>query len=378
MTSRLQQQASMGLYRRRRQRGGTPTASTLAARPILNFSSNDYLGLAAEPRVIEAMCAAARRYGAGSGASELVSGHTDVHAQLEAALAAFTGRARSLVLSTGYMANLSVVTALVPRGGVVFEDRLNHASLIDAAVLARSRLKRYRHADPDALRAALESTRGEMPLVATDGVFSMDGDIAPLVAIAGICRDAGALLVVDDAHGLGVLGEHGGGTVDHGSLSATDVPVLVGTFGKALGVFGAFVAADELVIESLIQFARPYAYTTALPPPVAAAVLESLHIVREQPARRARLHDTIRYFRDAAARHGIPLADSCTAIQPLLIGDADTAVALSERLLVRDILVPAIRPPTVPAGRARLRIALSAMHEESEIDELVVALRACL
>lgn len=378
MTSRLQLQASMGLYRRRRQRAGTPTASTLAARPILNFSSNDYLGLTAEPRVIDAMCAAARRYGTGSGASELVSGHTDVHAQLEAELAAYTGRARSLVLSTGYMANLSVVTALVPRGGFVFEDRLNHASLIDAAVLARSRLKRYRHADPDALRAALESSRGEMPLVATDGVFSMDGDIAPLAAIAGICRDAGALLVVDDAHGFGVLGEHGGGTVEHSSLSATDVPVLVGTFGKALGAFGAFVAADELVIESLIQFARPYAYTTALPPPVAAAVLESLHIVREQPVRRTRLHDRIRYFRDTAARHAIPLADSCTAIQPLMIGDADAAVALSESLLARDILVPAIRPPTVPAGTARLRIALSAMHEESDIDELVVALRAYL
>jgi 8-amino-7-oxononanoate synthase len=378
LAGRLRQREASGLYRRRVQRAGTPAASSLSGVDILNFSSNDYLGLSSEPRLIDAMDEAARIYGAGSGASELVSGHTDAHAALETALANFTGRPRALVFSTGYMANLSVIGALVPRRGAVWQDRLNHASLIDAAVLARARLRRYRHADPDALRAVLESSKDPLPLVATDGVFSMDGDIAPLAVLARTCQDAGALLMVDDAHGIGVLGENGGGSLELHGLTTSDVPVLVGTFGKALGVFGAFVAADETIIENLIQFARPYAYTTALPPPIAATVAESLRIIREQPQRRRRLLARIRYFREAAARHGIPLSRSRTAIQPLVIGDAEATVALSHRLLVHGILVPAIRPPTVPAGSARLRIALSAAHSEADIDELVSVLRASL
>jgi 8-amino-7-oxononanoate synthase len=376
LEERLAQARAACAQRRRRRRAGTALRPTIDGRPVVNFASNDYLGLAADPRVVEAYGRGAVRYGVGAGAAELVSGHTDAHAELEAAVARFTGRPRALVLSTGYMANLSVVTTLASRRSAVIEDRLNHASLLDAAVLARARLVRFRHLDTDDLTARLEACPGA--LVATDGVFSMDGDVAPLPRLVEVCRAGGGTLILDDAHGFGVLGARGGGTTEHFGLSASDVPIVVGTFGKAFGGAGAFVAADDLVIEALIQFARPYVYTTALPPALCCAMTTSLGIVEGEPALRQRLHSHIQRFRRGALARGVPAAESSTAIQPIILGQNARAVATAERLLEMGYWVAAIRPPTVPAGSARLRVALSAGHAEEEIDGLLDALAACL
>ncbi len=362
--------------RRRIRRAGTALRPTLDGRPLVNFASNDYLGLAADPRVVEAYGKGAARYGVGAGAAELVSGHTEAHAELEAALARYTGRPRALVLSTGYMANLSVVTTLASRGSAVIEDRLNHASLLDAAVLARARLVRYHHLGADDLATRLAACPGA--LVATDGVFSMDGDVAPLPRLVEVCKAGGGTLILDDAHGFGVLGARGGGTTEHFGLAAQDVPIVVGTFGKAFGGAGAFVAADEVVIEAVIQFARPYIYTTALPPALCCAMTTSLRIVEGEPALRQRLHSNIHRFRRLALARDVPLAQSCTPIQPIILGQNARAVATAERLLEMGYWVAAIRPPTVPAGSARLRVAISAGHAEEEIDGLVDALAACL
>ncbi len=371
---RLNRHESAGLTRVRVARAA---ATAEGERPLVNFASNDYLALSSDPRVVEALCRGARQYGVGAGAADLVSGHTTAHEQLEADLARFTGRERALLFSTGYMANLSVLSTLCARGSAILEDRLNHASLIDAAVLARARLIRYAHADVDAVRASLQCAPPAALLV-TDGVFSMDGDVAPLPAIARLCHARAATLVVDDAHGIGVLGGNGGGVVEHFALTPGDVLVLIGTFGKALGVFGAFVAATRTVIEALMQFARPYIYTTALPPGVAAAVSESLRIVTAEPQRRARLFSLIDYFRKRAAARAIPLTSSATPIQPLVIGDSARTVAVGATLRARGHLVGIIRTPTVPAGTARLRVALNAAHREHEVDALVDALAQLL
>ncbi|MDF9392809.1 MULTISPECIES: 8-amino-7-oxononanoate synthase [Methylococcus] len=343
-------------------------------RPRVNFCSNDYLGLASHPAVREAFRRGVDRWGVGSGASHLVCGHTAAHHALEEELAEFTGRPRALLFSTGYMANLGVVSALVGRGDTVFEDRLNHASLLDGGLLSGARFQRYRHADARALEAALVESRAETRLVVTDGVFSMDGDLAPLPELARVARDGGAWLMVDDAHGLAVLGAEGRGTPEHFGLDATEVPVLVGTLGKALGTFGAFVAGSEALIDYLIQRARTYVYTTALPPAVAEATRVSLRVVREEPERRARLHCNVRRFRAGAASLGFELGDLPGPIQPLVIGANADALEASRRLGERGFLVSAIRPPTVPAGTARLRITLSAAHSDEQIDGLLEAL----
>jgi len=347
----------------------------------VNFCSNDYLGLARDPAVAAAMAEAAQRYGAGSGASHLVSGHGAEHEALERELAEFTGRARALVFSTGYMANLGVLAAFAGRDDLLLADELNHASLIDAARLVRSPHNlRYPHGDAAAARALLEAQAeaGRGAFLITDGVFSMDGDLAPLPALAAAAQTHGAWLVVDDAHGIGVVGATGGGCCEHFGLDAQAVPVLIGTFGKALGTFGAFVAGDDDVIELLIQRARTYIYTTALPPPVAAATRRALRIVREEPWRRAALQDRIAQFRDGAARRGLAVMPSSTPIQPLVLGSETAALAASHRLAEAGYRVAAIRPPTVPAGTARLRITLSAAHSPQQVESLLAALEAAL
>ena len=347
----------------------------------VNFCSNDYLGLARDPAVAAAMAEAAQRYGAGSGASHLVSGHGAEHEALERELADFTRRARAVVFSTGYMANLGVLAALADKRDLLLADALNHASLIDAVRLVRSpRNLWYPHADAAAARALLDAhapataAEGGGAFLVTDGVFSMDGDLAPLPALAAAARAHEAWLVVDDAHGIGVVGADGGGCCEHFGLDAQAVPVLIGTFGKALGTFGAFVAGDEDVIELLIQRARSYIYTTALPPAVAAATRRALRIVREQAWRREALQARIAQFREGAARRGLAVMPSTTPIQPLVLGDEATALAASSRLAEAGYRVTAIRPPTVPAGTARLRITLSAAHTPQQVEGLLVAL----
>ena len=369
-------------------------------RRVVNFCSNDYLGLARHPALIAAMQASAARAGAGSGASHLVTGHGAEHEALERELAEFTGRERALLFSTGYMANLGVVSALAERSDLVLEDRLNHASLIDAGLLARADLQRYAHGDADAAQAALVKFRaartgmehphgndphGDDPrgaLLVTDGVFSMDGDLAPLPALARAAREHDAWLIVDDAHGLGVLGANGGGCLEHFGLGSDDVPVLIGTLGKAFGSFGAFVAGDAELIEWLIQRARTYIYTTALPQPVAAATRAALTLMRTEAWRRAKLREHIDRFRERARHRGLSLADSAgheiTPIQPIVLGDAQRALDVSATLLAAGWWVAAIRPPTVPQGSARLRVTLSAAHDSEQIDDFVDALaHAC-
>ncbi|SDI28702.1 8-amino-7-oxononanoate synthase [Pseudomonas panipatensis] len=342
-------------------------------RPMLAFCSNDYLGLANHPEVIAALRDGAERWGVGGGASHLVNGHCGPHHELELALAEFTGRPRALLFSTGYMANLGAVTALLGKGDTVLEDRLNHASLLDAGLLSGARFSRYLHNDPASLAGRLAKAEGNT-LVVTDGVFSMDGDLAELPALAAQAKAHGAWLMVDDAHGFGPLGAHGGGIVEHFGLGLDDVPVLVGTLGKAFGTAGAFVAGSEELIETLIQFARPYIYTTSQPPALACATLKSLELLRGEGWRREHLRALIERFRHGAQAIGLRLMDSFTPIQPILIGGSRQAMALSEALRGHGILVGAIRPPTVPAGSARLRVTLSASHTESQVDRLLDAL----
>lgn len=348
-------------------------------RRFLNFCSNDYLGLANHPVVVAAMHRGLDEYGAGSGASHLVSGHTRAHHELEEALADFTGRPRALLFSTGWMANTGVLTALLGNGDAVLEDRLNHASLIDGGLASGARFRRYRHADAAHCAELLDKSAARdggvhRQLVVTDGVFSMDGDVAPLRELASAACAHGAWLMVDDAHGFGVLGREGRGCVDEAALGIDDVPVLVGTLGKAFGTFGAFVAGSEELVETLVQQSRSYIYTTAMPAAVAVASLAALAILRQDAWRRERLHAHIARFRVGATQLGYTLMPSSTPIQPLLAGDSATALAMSAALREAGLLVTAIRPPTVPDGAARLRVTFSAAHEDAHIDRLLAVL----
>ena len=345
-------------------------------RELLAFCSNDYLGLANHPEVIQAMRDGAAQWGVGGGASHLVIGHSTPHHQLEEALAEFTGRPRALLFSTGYMANLAAVTALVGQGDTVLEDRLNHASLLDAGLLSGARFSRYLHNDAASLASRLEKATGNT-LVVSDGVFSMDGDLADLPALCAAARQKGAWLMVDDAHGFGPLGATGGGIVEHYGLGIEEVPVLVGTLGKGFGTAGAFVAGSEELIETLIQFARPYIYTTSQPPAVACATLKSLQLLQTESWRREHLNRLIARFRSGAAEIGLRLMDSPTPIQPILVGDSERALRLSALLRERGLQVGAIRPPTVPAGSARLRVTLSAAHSAAQLEQLLDALAEC-
>jgi 8-amino-7-oxononanoate synthase len=378
LAAQLAEQAAAGRARRRRTvaaRSDGGIRVHVDGRDCIAFCSNDYLGLAAHPRVVAAFGDSARRWGVGSGASHLVSGHDVEHHALEAELAAFVRRPRALLFSTGYMANLALASVLVGPGDHVLEDRLNHASLLDAGRASGARFARYGHGDVDALHDRLQRIDDAAhALVATDGVFSMDGDIAPLREIAAACRARDACLFVDDAHGFGVLGATGAGAVEEAALDGDDVPVLMCTLGKAVGTFGAFIAGSEVLIESLLQRARTYLYTTALPPAVAAATRESLRVMRDEPERRQRVLGHAARFRAGIAALGMRMLPSRTPIQPLLVGAEAAAVAASDALFELGFWAPAIRPPTVPAGTSRLRFTFSAAHTATQVDRLLDAL----
>jgi 8-amino-7-oxononanoate synthase len=375
LAEQLRELGARGLIRRRLARQG-PQGARIAidGREFLAFGSNDYLGLANHPRIVEAAIEAARRHGVGSGASHLVTGHSAVHERLEKKLAGFVGTPRALLFSSGYQANIGAITALAGAEDAVFSDALNHASLIDGVRLSRAQVVRYPHADLDFLGRALAETQARTRLVVTDGVFSMDGDIAPLPRLLELCERHDAWLLVDDAHGFGVLGPQGRGSVAHFGLRSSRI-IYVGTLGKAAGVAGAFVAGEDEVVETVLQRARTYIYTTASPVLLAAAVEASLDLIREEDWRRERLRELIARLKRELRGAGVALAPSDTPIQPLMIGGNAEALALSAALRERGMLVPAIRPPTVPEGTARLRISLSAAHGEQDVLRLAVAVR---
>ncbi len=376
LAQELAAREAQGLRRVRRRLDSPQRARVeVDGRPCIAFCANDYLGLAADPRLAAAARESLMLHGVGAGASHLILGHSRAHQALEEALAAFSGYPAALLFSTGYMANLGAISALVGRGDAVFADRLNHASLNDAALLSRATFRRYAHNDLDALERLLATTPARRRLVATDAVFSMDGDIAPVPELMALCERHDALLYLDDAHGFGVLGEQGRGTLSHFGVSSSRI-VYMATLGKAAGVSGAFVAASGLVVETLLQNARTYTYTTAAPPLFAHTLLTSLELIAREEPRREQLRARIAQLREGLA--GLPwqLLPSRTPIQPLIVGDNAAALALSARLAEQDILVPAIRPPTVPPGTARLRISLSSDHGAADVACLVAALRA--
>ncbi len=340
----------------------------------LAFCSNDYLGLANHPEVISALQKSAEKFGVGSGASHLVAGHSSEHHALEEELAAFTGRERALLFSTGYMANMGAITALVGQGDAVFEDRLNHASLLDAGLLSGARFQRFLHNDLNNLQTRLDKTEAARKLIVVDGVFSMDGDTAPMPELATLAKNNNAWLMVDDAHGFGCLGKTGAGTCEHFGLTQNEVPILMGTLGKAAGSFGAFIAGSETLVESLIQFARPYIYTTAMPAAVAGATRASLRLIQTEHWRREQLRKLILHFRTGVQKLNLQLMDSFSPIQPIVIGDEAKALLISQKLAERGILIIAIRPPTVAAGSSRLRITFSAQHSIAQVDQLLSAL----
>jgi 8-amino-7-oxononanoate synthase len=376
LAAELAEVEAQGLRRRRRTLETPQRAHVVVdGREYVAFCSNDYLGLAASPALIAAAAGAARHRGVGAGASHLVLGHTSAHEALEDALARFVSLPAALLFSTGYMANIGVVTALAGREDAVFADKLNHASLNDAALLSRALFKRYAHGDIAALAHLLESSRARRKLIVTDTVFSMDGDIAPVPQLVELAERHDAWLVLDDAHGFGVLGAHGRGALEHFGVRSSRV-VYVGTLGKAAGVFGAFAAGSQVLVDTLVQRARTYIYTTATPPLLADALLQSLALIEGEGWRRERLRDLIERLKRGLARSRWTLLPSDTPIQPLVIGDAAECVSVSDRLAQRGVLVPAIRPPTVPRGSSRLRISVSADHTLADIDRLVEAVRA--
>ncbi|MCC6136440.1 MAG: 8-amino-7-oxononanoate synthase [Candidatus Contendobacter sp.] len=372
----LAQLASEGLLRRRRTLDAPcgPEA-VIEGQRVIAFCSNDYLGLANHPALIAAAQQAAERWGVGSGASHVVSGHLRPHAELEERLAAFVGQERALYFTTGYMANLAIAPTLVERNDAIFADKLNHASLIDAAQLARAEHIRYPHGDLDHLARRLAQSSARRKLILTDAVFSMDGDLAPLPELFELAERYDAWLVVDDAHGFGVLGPGGRGSLAHFGLPSSPRLILMGTLGKAAGVSGAFVAGDRRVMEWLMQRARPYIFTTASSPIIVATLIASLDLIANGDERRAHLQRLIARLQAGLSDLPQSLLPSPTAIQPLLIGGNDVAMQLAGQLFERGLWVPAIRPPTVPIGSARLRISLSAAHSEAQLDALIKTLR---
>ena len=374
LSARLAEQQAGGLTRRHRiVEGPQQLHLRVNSQQLLNFSSNDYLGLANDSAVKQAFIEGVNQYGVGAGAAHLITGHTRAHHELEEALAEFTGRDRALLFSTGYMANVGVLSALTDRHDVVYQDKLNHASLIDAGLLSRADGRRYQHADVDDLRRQIDDRQG---IIATDGVFSMEGDIAPLKSLAEIAQQNNLMLMVDEAHGLGVLGEAGQGSASMAGLGQAEAPILMGTLGKALGTYGAFVAGSETVIESLVQFARSYIYTTAPPAAIACATLASLRIIQNEPLRRDRLFNNIRYFQQLANELGIDAGNNQTPIQSIKFMHIDTLMQAQQTLESRGLLVSAIRPPTAP--EPMLRITLTSEHQRQDIDELFTALDGVL
>ncbi len=379
LKSELVKRREAGLYRSRRVTGSAQSVHcVIDGGPVLSFCSNDYLGLANHPDIKKAFIDAVGTYGVGSGAAHLINGHSQLHHDCEQRLAEFTGRDRALLFSNGYMANLAIASTLTGRHDTIFQDKLNHASLIDAAKLSGTRSQRYRHNDLEQLENLLQNSQSDnRKLIMTDAVFSMDGDCADLLRISELCECYDACCMVDDAHGFGVFGERGGGLLEKLRLDQRQVPILMATLGKAVGTAGAFVAGSEELIETLIQQARPYIYTTAAPPAISAATLRSLEIIEQEGWRRQKLADLIGYLRQGLGRLDYRLMPSKSPIQPIIIGDNHRTLALSEALFDQGILVTAIRPPTVPAGGARLRITLSAEHDEADISYLINALKNC-
>ncbi len=382
LTPTLDERKAQGLYRCRNTVASPQSPQVTLRdgrgnkRDYVAFSSNDYLGLANHPRVIEAFRRAATEFGVGSGASHLINGHSFLHQQLEEALADFTGRDRALLFSTGYMANTGTLSALLNQQDVVLQDKLNHASLLDGGLHSGARFQRYLHNDLTSLESRLQraAATARRIMVVTDGVFSMDGDIAPLPDIVALAEKYHAWLMVDDAHGMGCLGTHGAGCAEYFGLDQQQLPILMGTLGKGFGSFGAFIAGSDALIETLVQFARPYIYTTALPPAVAAASLAALELVRTEHWRRDHLQALIKRFRSGVETLGLTLMPSSTPIQPIVLGDVHFTMAVAENLAAKGFLVGAIRPPTVPAGQARLRVTLSAAHTLANVDDLLSAL----
>jgi 8-amino-7-oxononanoate synthase len=376
----LAQRRADGLYRKRRIIDSPQGVETsIDGKRLLSFCSNDYLGLANHPQIKQALVDALDEYGVGSGAAHLINGHSRLHERCEQRLAEFTGRERALLFSTGYMANIAIASALLGRNDQIYQDKLNHASLIDSAKLSDAKLIRYRHNDLRQLEVLLsDGRRDHRRLVMTDEVVSMDGDCADVDTLSRIAAEHGAWAMVDDAHGFGVLGERGAGLLEQLGLNQQQVPILMATLGKAVGTAGAFVAGSEVLIETLIQQARPYIYTTASPPAIASATLKSIDLIEGETWRRDKLNESIAYFRRQAETLDVELMPSQTAIQPLVIGDNHRTLQLSEALFEQGIHVTAIRPPTVPVGSARLRVTLSAAHEREHIDRLIAKLKSLL
>ena len=376
LAATLAERQLSGRYRRLRTRSGEQGVSVIIdGKEMLSFCSNDYLGLAAHPTITKAFINAAETEGVGSGAAHLLSGHSYYHQQLEEALADFMGQQSVLLFSSGYQANLGVIDGLMSRGDVVIQDKLNHASLLDGGRLSTAKSWRYHHADMGSLQRRLRQTEdSDCRLVVTDGVFSMDGDLAPLQPLIQLTQTHQAALMVDDAHAIGVLGKHGRGSVEHWQVKAEHMPIVMGTLGKAFGTAGAFVAADKDVIETLIQQSRTFVYTTAQPAAVAAASLASLVLVRTENWRREKLQTLIEQFRKGAAELGLATMNSLTPIQPIMIGDDKKAIVIGQELESRGFLLGVIRTPTVPLGSARLRVTLSTNHTEQNIKQLLEAL----
>ncbi len=376
LTAALAERKAAGRYRQNRLRVGEQGVHIhLGNKPILSFCSNDYLGLAAHPDIKQTFKEAVDKEGVGSGAAHLLTGHSYYHQALEEKLADFTGQQRVLLFSTGYMANLGVIDGLLNRGDAVIQDKWNHASLLDGGRLTDADQLRYPHADMSLLHKRLHNAAtAKHRLIVRDGVLSMEGDIAPLPEIMVLSEQHHAAVLIDDAHGFGVIGEGGRGTVSHFQITPDKAPIVVGTLGKAIGTGGAFVAADELVIETLIQQARSYVYTTAQPPAIAAATLVSLDLVESEQWRRDQLQQLIQQFRQGAEQLGLELMSSETPIQPVIIGEDKKALEIGAKLEEQGILVGVIRPPTVPKNTARLRITFSAAHTEQDVNRLLSAL----
>jgi 8-amino-7-oxononanoate synthase len=373
----LQDRKDGGLYRQRRTVASAQGRELVVdGQRLLNFCSNDYLGLANDERVRAAFSKGVNDWGAGSGAAHLVSGHTTAHHELEAALAEFTGRPRALLFASGYAANMGSINALLSNGDHVFEDRLNHASLLDGGLISGARFQRYAHRDTADLLNKLERSNDSAgrKLVVSDGTFSMDGTVCDIAATATVARQNNAWLMIDEAHSLGVIGHHGCGLVDARNFSTDDVQVLIGTLGKAFGTQGGFVAGSEDLIETLIQQARTYIYSTALPAAVAVATLASLKILQQEDWRRERLNELVHEFRAGAQKIGLELLDSPTAIQPVILGDERSALNMSAALEDQGLLITPIRPPTVPAGSSRLRITFTATHTDADLEQLLTGL----
>ncbi|MCH9698939.1 MAG: 8-amino-7-oxononanoate synthase [Gammaproteobacteria bacterium] len=372
LEQRLVENRKANLYRQRQiVEGPQGIEIQVDGQSFLNFSSNDYLGLANHPLLKQAMQQAVEHYGVGTGAAHLICGHSEAHHALEQELADWTGRERALLFSTGYMANLGVISALLSRSDAVFEDRLNHASLLDGGLLSGARFERYRHADCDDLQRRLDQSQANRKLVVTDAVFSMDGDIAPLQPLSRVCSQNNAWLMVDDAHGIGVLGQQGRGSLQLSGIDQQQAPVLMATLGKALGTFGAFVAGSEQFIEYLIQCARTYIYTTAMPAAIAEATRVSLELVQKEQWRRDRLTELITYFQSGLNQLGIQAPTSKTPIQPIILGDSERVLKMSNVLRDNGLWITAIRPPTVAKGTARLRVTLCSEHTEKHINRLL-------